>query len=89
MLPSKKTVLEEAADISSKRELAYGSPAPHFKSVAVVWSEIIGCEISPDKVPLCMAALKIIRQAHLPKRDNMVDAAGYLHLTQIVGDSDE
>ena len=33
--------------------------------------------MEPEQVPLCMIAVKISRECHEPKRDNMIDIAGY------------
>lgn len=60
----------------SKRE----APGPHFEKVAKVWSVIIGSSISPEQVLLCMAALKIVRQAGQHDPDNAVDTAGYMSM---------
>lgn len=58
------------------------APGPHFMKVSSVWSLIIGSPISPEQVVLCMAALKIIREAGAPglDSDNINDAMGYLSL---------
>lgn len=45
-----------------------------------MWEAIIGCCVSPEQVVLCMAALKIAREAGAHEQDNVEDAQGYLHL---------
>lgn len=45
-----------------------------------MWGAIIGCSISPEQVVLCMAALKIAREAGGHEPDNVADAIGYMSL---------
>lgn len=78
MSREKKSVLLEANKlVHGERNKEYGSPLDDFSRTAKMWSAILGIEIPPEKVGLCMIALKISRQCNKPKRDNMVDAAGY------------
>jgi hypothetical protein len=43
-----------------------------------MWAAILDLpEVTPAQVALCMVALKISRECHQPKRDNLVDGAGY------------
>ena len=37
-----------------------------------------GCEITAGDVARAMVMLKVVRGAHAPKRDNRVDAVGYV-----------
>lgn len=45
-----------------------------------MWEAIIGCSVSPEQVLLCMAALKMAREAGQHEQDNMPDAIGYLSM---------
>lgn len=45
-----------------------------------MWTAIIGSPVSPEQVLLCMAALKIAREAGQHEPDNGVDAIGYLSM---------
>lgn len=45
-----------------------------------MWGAIIGSPVSPEQVVLCMAALKIAREAGQHDPDNITDAEGYLSL---------
>lgn len=45
-----------------------------------MWEAIIGSPVSPEQVVLCMAALKIAREAGAHDPDNLADAEGYLSL---------
>lgn len=81
-------ILEEAIDLTSNdRNIQYGDASIEFKKVAIMWSVILGIEVKPHQVPLCMVALKLVREAHKPKRDNRVDGAAYFHLEDKVVDN--
>lgn len=80
-----QTILAEAEDlISTERQEAYGHPADNFANIAAFWSVILKTDVLPRDVGLCMAALKIAREAHMPQRDNLRDAAGYLGCVELV-----
>ncbi len=73
------TILEEAQEIIfGERQADYGSVTSNFTNIAKGWSVIVGKEITPEQVGLMMTWLKMARQLNKPKRDNLVDAAGYL-----------
>ena len=73
-----ETVLDEAKRaVFGQRQEAYGHPADNFALTAKLWSPILGTEVSPEKVGLCMIALKLARCCHAVSRDGLVDIAGY------------
>jgi len=77
--PIDPTIANEAAGlVSGDRQSAYGHPYDNFLDTAKLWSPILGIEVTPQQVALCMVQLKIARELNLPKRDNLVDAIGYL-----------
>ena len=43
-----------------------------------------GAAIAAMDVPLCMIAVKLARQSHRHKRDNLVDIAGYSRTAAMV-----
>lgn len=78
------SILDEAAAITAgARQADYGPPERNLGQTASMWSVILGVEVSARQVALCMTALKLARDAHKPKRDNLVDGAGYLHLASL------
>lgn len=77
-LELEKTILEEAQEaVYSSRASDYGTVTDNFNTIAQLWSTILKVPVTPMQVGLCMAAVKISRQMYKPKRDNLVDLAGY------------
>lgn len=76
-----QTILEEAQSlVYGPRQGAYGHPHDDYSRTATMWEAILGLPagtIAPSTACLMMAAVKISRQVNKPKRDNMVDLAGY------------
>lgn len=77
--PPPETVLEEAQRlVYGPRQNNYGHPADDFTRTGRMWAAILGVEVvTPAQVALCMCAVKISRECHRPKRDNLTDLAGY------------
>lgn len=75
----RENILRQAENtVTGDRATTYGPAKDHFQAVAKVWTEILGAQVDADQVPLCMAALKIIRLAETPGHvDSWVDLAGY------------
>lgn len=80
-----ESILEEAQRIThNDRNGDYGHPYDDHERVARMWEPILGLPIGsldPAKIGLCMIAVKISRQIYKPKRDNLVDIAGYAWVT--------
>ena len=76
---NRREILLQAADIiEGDRQSDYGSWADNARDIAAMWSVILGHEVKPHHVALCMAALKMARLkrdgAHI---DSWVDLCGY------------
>lgn len=78
------SILDTAKMLTSgTRQQDYGHPSEDFERAAQMWTAILSSKLGPDgrvtdeDIPLCMIALKLARQAHRHKRDNLVDIAGY------------
>ena len=79
------SIFEEAESIvHGARQGQYGSPERSMQRIALMWSGVLGVDVSPRQAALCMVALKLARDAHEAKRDNLVDAAGYLRLIELL-----
>lgn len=68
--------------VLGNRNTDYGSPHADFSGVALIWSGILNTKlkerITAEEVALMMVGLKLKREAHRHKDDNIVDAHGYL-----------
>ncbi len=77
-LPVEKTILQEAqAAVYGDRQADYGTVTQNFNTIAKLWSAVLNIEITPEQVGLCMIQVKVAREMYKPKRDNLVDIAGY------------
>lgn len=77
--PIDKTLLDEAYSlVTGDRQQSYDHPARNFDRIARLWSVALDKDITAEDVAVCMVLVKIARQVHAPKRDNLVDAIGYL-----------
>jgi hypothetical protein len=80
-------ILEEANSlVHGDRQAAYGHPLDDFTRTAAMWAAILGHPVTAEQVGLCMCAVKISRQVNHPKRDNLVDLAGYAATVEMVLD---
>ena len=71
-------LLHQAAAIVEHRERAYGPPAENFTRIAARWSQVLGCEVTPAQVALCLIDVKLARLTHDPAHlDSIADVAGY------------
>jgi hypothetical protein len=68
--------------VLGERNDDYGSPRGDFEGIAKMWSGLLHDKLESDitceEALLMMEALKLRREARRPKRDNLVDAYGYL-----------
>lgn len=73
-------LLEEAsAIVNGERQQQYGHPSVHFARVAAGWETIFADGIfNEERVALAMVWFKMCRQLQATKRDNIIDAIGYL-----------
>lgn len=86
-----ESILDEAKRITTTvRHGDYGHPSDDFTRTARMWSGILAEKLRPavaitaTDVPLCMIAVKLARQAHRHKRDNLVDIAGYARTAAMI-----
>lgn len=86
MTPGEAESICREADriVSVERQADYGHPAEDFERTGRLWEVILGVKVTAEQVGLCMIALKISRQMHRPKRDNLVDVAGYAKTLDLI-----
>lgn len=91
---TKKTqhlLLEAHTIINGERKKTYGDGTNGMQGVAAQWTLYLQqkygdnfVSISAEDVCWMMADLKKYRQMHKSKRDNVLDAAGYIGLIELV-----
>jgi hypothetical protein len=81
---AESVLLEAQRLVHGDRGADYGHPLDDFSRTAKLWSAILGQDVTPEQVGLCMCAVKLSRQCNKPKRDNLVDLAGYAETVNMV-----
>jgi len=78
---------ENVAELIDERVKVYGDPTVTFPQIAQAWSAVLGVEVRPDQVPLCLIAMKLVRTSQTPDySDNSDDIEGYLDIfRKVVG----
>lgn len=83
--------------VHGNRGKDYGLPNQDFDCTAAIWTAIFrrrgylkeGAEIRGYDVPLCMVGLKMSREAHKHKSDNVEDGCGYFETLDVYLDEHE
>lgn len=85
-----ETICQEADRlVAVDRQGTYGHPADDLSRTGRIWGAVLGIPDVPARlVALCMAGLKISRETHKPKRDNLVDLCGYAKCSHLVNERD-
>ena len=77
----KSVLLEAESLVNGPRNDSYGPPGADYAKTAKIWSGVLlpklREDITPAEAMLCMIAVKMSREVHRHKRDNLVDIAGY------------
>lgn len=81
-----KGVLAEAYGlVHGPKDADYGHPLQDFARVGRIWGAVLGIpDVPPDKVALCLIGLKVARESYRPKRDTIVDIAGYAETLALI-----
>jgi hypothetical protein len=84
----RESVVEEAQRVaggSKERASDYGPPEFHHMQSGRVWASLLSqhykihlADIPPHVVQMMMVAEKTVRECNKRKRDNLVDAVGYV-----------
>ena len=77
-----RTILDEAARlVSGPRRKSYDHPLPNHQRIADLWNAYMAARpaepLTACDVVRMMILLKLARDVFTPKRDNLVDIAGY------------
>lgn len=76
--PIDATIASDAVNlVTGARQQDYAHPAVNFGRIAALWSPVLGIDVTPEQVALCMIQVKIAREVHAHTRDNLVDLVGY------------
>lgn len=94
--PAAANVLQEADRlVSGARRTTYGSPQLNWRAITDVWNVFLRaklrdhCVITPRDACMLMVLMKTIREGTgLPKRDNLIDIAGYARCAEIIADAE-
>jgi hypothetical protein len=70
--------------VSGDRQADYGHPIDDFRKTAMIWGAILGIDVTPEQVALCMVGVKISREVNKHKADNIVDGCGYFRTLELV-----
>lgn len=83
-----ETAVQEAQRlVHGDRGASYGHPIDDYTRTGRMWGAILGMpDIDPRLCALMMAAVKISRESHKPKRDNRVDLAGYAECANMIAE---
>lgn len=76
------SILQDAHDIVASRDKGYGDPVDTSEKIATAFTALTGRVIFPKDVALIQVLYKLIRSEHDYKRDNMIDAAGYVWIRE-------
>jgi hypothetical protein len=77
---SSNSILSEAEQLTTRdRNDSYGHPSHGYGRVSAAFNSLTGHRLTTEDAILFMVCVKLAREAFKPKRDNRVDAAGYLN----------
>lgn len=79
-----ETILQEAHRlIYGDRQGDYGHPFDDYSRTVATFNALTGQALTPEQGVLFMVCVKLSRQQNKTKRDNLVDAAGYVGLLEM------
>lgn len=85
--PDESVCQEADRLVSGDRQASYGHPIFDFTRTARIWEVILdlpAAAIKPEQVGLCMIGVKLSRECHRPKRDNLTDICGYAKTVELI-----
>jgi hypothetical protein len=89
-VPANESILAEAERlVGGDRKRDYAHPFLNFARIADLWSSRFGVEFSALDVADAQILVKMARQQATPKRDNLVDIAGYALCAQMIAEYED
>jgi hypothetical protein len=90
--PKRSSVLTEAQGlVHGDRNEQYGAPITEYTRTVGMVNAMLGAKLkeplTPEDMAYIMVCLKLSRQINKPKRDSLVDAAGYCEVAQWIIDA--
>ena len=82
-----QSILKEADEIVNDRTRGYEPAEDSFKNISQIASAIRRKNITPRDVSAVMIALKLSREQYVHKRDNNVDATGYIQIDHLLAEA--
>lgn len=71
--------------VSGQRGKDYGHPSEDFARIGALWAPILGVEVTPRQVALCMIQVKVGRLCNTPTHlDSLIDIAGYAETIDMI-----
>lgn len=84
-----ESILSEAERIvNGERQADYSDPVANFNRIASIASAIMAKDITAEECCIVMIAVKLARENHKHKRDNLVDLAGYVEILHRIKESE-
>jgi hypothetical protein len=76
---NREEILQEALRLTSTdRQKNYGEPFINHKRIADIWTVLLGVDVTPSQVALCMVGVKLARLVETPDhQDSFVDLCAY------------
>ena len=75
---------EVAQLVEGDRQRDYDHPSVNFGRIAQMWSIYLKKKVTSRDVAWLMVLMKVARDMGTPKRDNLLDAAGYVYCADII-----
>jgi hypothetical protein len=81
------SILNDAQTIlNGSRNADYGNPVMNFNRIATI-ANLMGASVTALDCVNVLIALKLSREAYQHKEDNLIDAAAYLEIKQMIIES--
>lgn len=78
-----KDITEGRSRVDGERQQEHGNPVDNLKKIAIIWSALIGIQITAHDVAVMMGAFKNVRQMANPEHeDNLTDVEGYAEIAR-------